>query len=97
MVFDGRQPLVAILRQYLYAMERKLPRMTRLQGQAIISPTVDLLATAMNGAPLAATEYTLNNALAQRIQRHIDAHVKDPVLSAATIAANFRISVRKLY
>lgn len=97
MVHDGRLPLVALLRRYLYALERELPGMTRLQAQAIIRPTVDLLATAMNGAPLETTEYTLNNALVQQVQHHIDAHVKDPTLSAATIAANFRISVRKLY
>lgn len=96
-ILDGRLPLVALLRQYLSALENELPAMTRLQGQAIIAPAVDLLASAVNGAPMEATKYTVNHALVRQIQRHIDFHVKDPTLSAATIAAAFRISVRRLY
>lgn len=98
MVFDGRLPLVALLRQHLYALQGQLPDMRLAQAQTIIQPTVELLSAAMNGSIAKETNaYAVENAVLKQIERHIGVHIENPALSAATIAAAFGMSVRKLY
>lgn len=97
MVYDGHLPLVALLRQHLYAFKRQLPDMTFPQAQSIIQPTLELLTATMNGIVSETNASAFKNAMIQQIQRYIDAHITDLSLSANTIAATFQFSTRKLY
>lgn len=96
-ILDSRLPLVTLLRQHLNTLAAQLPKMTLSQGQTVIQPTVELLAAAMNGAVSETNANAVKNAAVKEIQRHIEAHIEDPALSAATIAAAFGMSTRKLY
>lgn len=97
MIYDGRLPLVTLLRQHLYTFKRQISDMTLPQAQTIIQPTVELLGAAMNGTITETNINAINNAVIKQIQQYIDANIENPKLSVTTIAATFQISTRKLY
>jgi AraC-like DNA-binding protein len=96
-IFEGARPLVALFRQHMYAMQESLPGITLREAQAIQQPTVELLAATMNGGAGTASKHAVENAVLYEICRHIDAHIMDVNLSAASIAGTFGVSKRKLY
>jgi AraC-like DNA-binding protein len=96
-VFSGENPLVALLHGHLRTLYAQMPSMTLTQAQSIATPTIELLAAALNGAVTEAVKGSIDLAQVERIRRYIDAHLLDPELDTSAIAAAFAISPRKLY
>lgn len=96
-VVPGRAPLTALLRSHLESLHRQAPRMRRDEVEAVIRPTLELAAAALNMSVSEENAASVRLALTGQIRRHIDENIADPALSAETVAAAFGISQRKLY
>jgi len=68
-----------------------------LHGQAMIKPTLELAAAALNGAVDESTADGAGLGLFTMICRHVDGHLFDADLTAEAAARRFGISTRKLY
>lgn len=93
----GSNPLVGLLHNHLQALFKSAPRMTQQEAEAIVRPTLELAAAAVNGTAAEENAHGVASSLAGAIARHVEAHLADPALSAETVAAAFGISPRKLY
>jgi AraC-like DNA-binding protein len=96
-VVPGKAPLTALLRNHLASLHREAPRMSHDAVEAIIQPTLELAAAALNMSVAEENAAAVRLALTGQIRRYIDEHVADPSMSAETVAAAFGISLRKLY
>jgi len=96
-VIPGNAPLTALLRGHLLGLYEAAPAMSGQDAEAVTRPTLDLAAAAINSAVTVANAASVQLALAGEIRRHIDRHVGSRDLAAATIAALFGISTRKIY
>lgn len=96
-VVPGKAPLTALLRGHLATLHREAPRMSHDEVEAIIQPTLELAAAALNMSVTEENAASVRLALTGQIRRYIDEHVADPAMSAETVAAAFGISTRKLY
>ena len=96
-VVPGSAPLTALLRGHLETLHRQAPRMRHDEVEAIIRPTLELAAAALNMSVTEENAASVRLALTGQIRRHIDENIADPALSIDTIAAAFGISMRKLY
>lgn len=96
-VVSGKAPLTALLRSHLETLHRQSPRMRHDEVEAIIRPTIELAAAALNMSVSEENAASVRLALTGQIRRHIDENIADPALSAETVAAAFGISLRKLY
>jgi len=91
-------PLGTIMIDFLNAVAAQAHALSPHAASAISGELVNLLALTLGGArdtPGAST--SLRHGLRESIARHIEAHVADPHLSAASVAAHFGISVRYLH
>jgi AraC-like DNA-binding protein len=96
-VISGKAPLTALLRSHLLGLHENASAMGCQDAEAMIRPTLDLAAAAINSAMAEQRSASIHLALASEIRRHIDRHVHSQNLTAETIAAIFGISTRKLY
>jgi len=96
-VISGKTPLVALLRNHLQGLYDGAPAMSRQDAEAVVGPTLELAAAAMNAAVTEENAASIRLALTGEIRRHVDAHIVDRGLTAETVAGSFGISTRKLY
>ncbi|QCI63431.1 helix-turn-helix domain-containing protein [Phreatobacter stygius] len=96
-VISGKDPLVSLFRSHLYELYRATPELSPEAARAVIRPTLELAAAAINGSASEGQSTTLQSALTARICRYIEEHAMEPDLAAARIAAAFGMSQRKLY
>ncbi|TPM45528.1 helix-turn-helix domain-containing protein [Mesorhizobium sp. B2-2-3] len=96
-VISGNAPLAALLRGHLVGLYGAAPAMSRQDAEAVIGPTLELAAAAVNSAVAEENAASVHLALTSEIRRHIDAHIRSRHLTAEAIAAMFGISMRKLY
>lgn len=95
-VVDSGQPLVALLRHHLEQLIVLTPTMTVSQASAIVQPTLELVAAALNGRVAEEQMPSIDVALGETIRHYVRQHALDSQMSPATIATHFGISVRKL-
>ncbi|ADH87446.1 transcriptional regulator, AraC family [Ancylobacter novellus DSM 506] len=93
----GNAPLAALLRNHLTGLYAGAGAMTADEAEAIVRPTIELAAAALNASISEESAASVQLVLTRQISRHIDQHVLDPALSGESIAAAFGISTRKLY
>lgn len=96
-VLPGRNPLVSLFRSHLHELYRTSPDLTPESARAIVRPTLELAAAALNGVVASHQAVALQSALTARICRYVEAHAMEPALSAEGIARAFGMSERKLY
>lgn len=96
-IFSGEDPLVALLRSYLWDLYARMPNMSLVQAQATVAPTMQLLAAALNGAVTEEAVGNVRQAQTEQIRRYINAHLLESGLTVESIAATFGMSVRKLH
>lgn len=95
-VIPGSLPLTALLRGHLLGLFQAASGMSGQDAEAVTRPTLDLAAAALNSVVAEENVASVHLALTSEIRRHIDRHVSSQDLNAATIAALFGISTRKL-
>lgn len=93
----GEMPLVVLLRNHLQGLYQAAPTMRREEAAAIVGPTLELAAAAVNAAVAEEKAAAVRMALTGEIRRHVEARIADPDLSAESVAAAFAMSTRKLY
>jgi AraC-like DNA-binding protein len=94
---DGSAGLGSILLSHLRQIHRTVETVDPQDRTAVLRATVELLAAAFRPEPDRIAGSAFRRALLGRVQEHILAHLGDPALSAATIAAAFRFSPRYLH
>jgi AraC-like DNA-binding protein len=94
---DGSAGLGSILLSHLRQIHRTVETVDPQDRAAVLRATVELLAAAFRPEPDRIAGSAFRRALLGRVQEHILAHLGDPALSAATIAAAFRFSPRYLH
>jgi AraC-like DNA-binding protein len=96
---DGREPMVALLRDHMVSLKRLAHQMTDTQAGEIAPSTVGLAAACLNGALDDRPEQASGLATAQlaRLRRLIEANLSNPELSAAWVARHGGVSRSKLY
>ena len=95
-VLSGGTPIASLLGEHIRALVRSAPSMSVEDGLALIAPTVQLIAAALEGT-IPETLDGVRRALLGAIRRHIDDHLCDRDLSPETIAMRFGISRATLY
>jgi AraC-like DNA-binding protein len=96
-ILSGRNPLVALLHSHLKALFEQMPAMSLAQARAVVAPTVQLLAAAMNGTVTEEAADSIRQEQTEQIRRYIDTHLLNPGLTVESISAAFGMSVRKLH
>jgi len=94
---DGSTGLGAILLSHLRQTHKTVDTVDPQDRSAVLRATVELVAAAFRPKPERLAGSSFRRALLNRVQEHIIAHLDDPSLSAATIAAAFRFSPRYLH
>jgi AraC-like DNA-binding protein len=89
-------PLTRLLGDHLWSLFRNAPGMSMNDAAALIRPTLDLTAAAINGTVAEESATGVSTCLEDAICRHVRLHVMDHDLSPAKLAAEFGISRRKL-
>jgi AraC-like DNA-binding protein len=92
-------PMACLFRSHVFEIQRNAPFMSVPQGATLVTPTISLLAAALNGDPGSAPESTkaVRTALIGMIKRYIDQNLADPDLDAELIGSVFGISRSRLY
>ncbi|CAA0109019.1 Transcriptional activator NphR [Starkeya nomas] len=93
----GDAPLAALLRNHLGGLYAGAGRMSPEEAEAIVQPTIELAAAALNASVAEENAAAVQLALTGQIGRYIDERLLDPALASEEIAAAFGISTRKLY
>ncbi|WP_196260813.1 helix-turn-helix domain-containing protein [Pelagibacterium limicola] len=96
-LLSGHSPLVTLLREHLQILLRQAPAMSMEEAGMIVSPTLQLVAAAINAQPAEVHASGINLALTMQIRHLIELNLLDAALSAEAVAAHFGISTRKLY
>lgn len=96
-VISGKAPLAALLRNHLQGLYQGVPAMSRQDAEAVVGPTLELAAAALNAAATEENAASVRLALTGEVRRYVDNHIVDRGLSAETVAGSFGISTRKLY
>lgn len=96
-VISGRNPLVSLFRNHLHELHRATPELNLEAARAIIRPTLELAAVAINGAVTEGQSNTLQSAQTAQVCRYIEEHAIEPDLTIAGIAVAFGMSQRKLH
>lgn len=94
---DGSAGLGAILLSHLRQIHRTVETVDPRDRTAVLRATVELVAAAFRPDVEQLGGTNFRRALLGRVQDHIVAHLGDPGLSAASIAAAFRFSPRYLH
>ncbi|MDH6232252.1 AraC-like DNA-binding protein [Mesorhizobium soli] len=88
--------LTELLHDHLWSLFRLAPGMSTANAAALIRPTLDLTAAAINGTVAEEAMSGVETCLVDAICRHVHLNILDRDLSPATLAARFGISRRKL-
>ncbi|MEW6640999.1 MAG: helix-turn-helix domain-containing protein [Pseudomonadota bacterium] len=96
-VLSGTSPLVRLLHSHLQALFHSAPQLRLQDAEALLQPTLQLAAAALNGHAREDSRQGVVSSLFGAIARHIELHLADPTLSVDSVAAAFGISRRKLY
>lgn len=96
-LIPGKAPLAALLRNHLQGLYLGAAGMSRDDADAIVRPTIELAAAALNASVTEESVASIRLALTRQISRYIDEHIADPALTIETVAAAFGISTRKLH
>lgn len=96
-LISGSAPLAALLRNHLQGLYLGAARMSCDEAVAIVHPTVELAAAALNAAVSEESVASVRLALTRQIGRYIDEQIASPGLTIEAIAAAFGISTRKLH
>ncbi len=96
-VLRGSSPLVRLLHNHLAAMFQSATQLAAQDAAALLRPTLQLAAAAINGGVREESRQGVVSSLFGAIARHIERHIADPMLSVDSVAAAFGISQRKLY
>ena len=96
-VVSGSDPLVRLLHGHLEALFQSAPQLQPQDAEALVAPTLQLAAAAINGSVREEGRQGVVSSLLGANSRHIELHLGAPGLSADSVAAMFGISRRKLY
>jgi AraC-like DNA-binding protein len=96
-VISGKVPLLALLRNHLLGLNQTARSMSPQDAEAVIRPTIELAAAAINASVTEENVASVQLALTGDIRRHVSDHILDRDLTAEIVAAGFGISTRKLY
>ncbi|HWK68850.1 MAG TPA: helix-turn-helix domain-containing protein [Rhizobiaceae bacterium] len=96
-LITGKAPLTALLRNHLQSLYQAAPNIGSGDAEAVVRPTLELAAAAINAAVSEENAAAVRLALTNGMRHYVDDHLVDQDLSAETVAAYFRISTRKLY
>lgn len=96
-IFNGGQPIIALLRKHLQALHESATHLSTGQAQSLITPTLQLVAAAIQGAVTDTVQAGVEHSIAAVITQYVDAHLHIQKLDAAQVAAQFGISLRKLH
>ncbi|KKB10967.1 hypothetical protein VE25_15150 [Devosia geojensis] len=94
---SGASPLTVLFRNHLQGLYQAAPTMRREDAAAIVGPTLELAAAAVNAAVAEENAAAVRLALIGDVRRHVDTRIADPDLTAESVAAAFGMSTRKLY
>lgn len=96
-VISGKAPLTALLRNHLQSLYEAAPLIGDGHAEAVVRPTLELAAAAINAAVAEENAAAVRLALTDDMRHYVDDHIVDQDLTADTVAAHFGISTRKLY
>lgn len=95
-IISDARPMTGLLRKHLQALHQSAPHLCQSQAHALIAPTLQLAAAAIQDAVHESTQAGVEQTLAAAMARHAQAQLHRSDLSAQQVAAHFGISVRKL-
>ncbi|KZD04075.1 helix-turn-helix domain-containing protein [Oceanibaculum pacificum] len=92
-------PLTRLLRTHMLELQKQAPYMTLDQGGLAVSPTIALLAAALNGNPHEneSGEQAIRMAIVTMLKRYIEENIEDSALSPESVAEIFGVSRSRLY
>lgn len=98
-VLRSNSPLNILLRDYIRSLFSSAPLMTRSEGDAIVKPTIELLATTLSHSKTMHIDglHDMDNALLLTVRKFIDNNLHDPKLGPSTILAHIGISRSALF
>ncbi len=96
---DGREPLVALLREHMLTLNRHAARLDFQQAAAIAPMTAQLAAACLNGTwqGMPGETQFLERGLLTSLRRDIEARLADPALSPASLCDYHGLSRTRLY
>jgi AraC-like DNA-binding protein len=95
-ILDGRRPLVTLLRNHLQAVLKEAPSMTTDEALAVITPTLELAASALNGVAREEAHASIEGALRDEVCRYVRSAPRNEPVTREAAARCFNISLRKL-
>lgn len=97
-VFDGRDPMIELLREHFQALWRTLPKMTQVQASASIRGAIGLLRGWISADGRLAEELSpvVSAALKDSVRQYIEQHLNQP-MRVEDLARRFRVSRSQLY
>lgn len=95
--FAAAEPLVALLRSHLRALQYNGPGMSMADAIAVRDPTLALAAAALNGGADERTAGAVRGITWNAVRRFAEAHLDDLTLGSEAVAARFGISRATLY
>lgn len=96
-VLRGTEPMVALLRDHLGALNRHAPQMTLANAQAVLPATLQLAASAINASVNPEHMPAVQQCVFVSICRFLEQHLNEPQLSAEQVASAFGMSRATLY
>jgi AraC-like DNA-binding protein len=96
-VVSGKAPLTVLLRNHLQGLYQAAPDIGSGDAEAVVRPTLELAAAAINAAVAEENAAAVRLALTDDMRHYVDDHIVDQGLTAENVAAHFGISTRKLY
>lgn len=95
-VLPGTDPLVALLREHLLSIHKRMSQLGAADAHALMKPTLELTAAVLNSRVTKREADAVVHALTQQVRSFIDHHITE-ALSAESVALRFGMSRRKLY
>ena len=96
-VLNGAQGMVALLRDHLLALYRRVGQITTADAKSILPATLQLAAAAVNSAVTEEAAQSVRACLFGSICRHLGEHLTDLELTPEKVAFQFGISRATLY
>jgi AraC-like DNA-binding protein len=93
---NGRHGMGGLFVDHMHALMRRLAELPAASRHSAAEATLDLLGLCLGGQP-ALPAPRLRQMVLEQVQRHIEAHLTDPSLGAATLASTFRMTERNLH
>lgn len=96
-ILSGNNPLVALLGSHLESLLMQAPRLPVEHAMEVLTATVQLVASTMNGRADERTRDGAHGALACELRRYINMHLLDPDLTPESLARRFGLSKATVY